>query len=84
MLITVLLKGSVKDESQLEFEGRKANMEMLLATPFWRNITGYMENNKATLLDEQQKWQEFLDESIDPLLQELNVWSSDSAYVNTL
>jgi hypothetical protein len=82
MLLTVPQKLGDKEETPADFEGKTATMKILLETKFWSNITNYMEENQKTALAEQLKWRGLLDESIEPLLQDLSAWSKDSANVS--
>jgi hypothetical protein len=82
VLLTLPQRASEKEESQADFE-RKATMKLLLETNFWRNITGYVEENRKGYATVQLKWQGLLSESIEPLLQRLNAWSVDSANVRS-
>jgi hypothetical protein len=81
LLLAEIPKTGDAEGSQSDVYEKADIMKMLLETNFWRNITAYMEENKKSSLSEQRKWQGFLSESIEPLLQELDVWSKDSANV---
>jgi hypothetical protein len=79
MLLTVQQKLGEKEESQEDFDSKRATMKMLLETKFWRNITNYMEENKKTAMVDSFKWQGFINESINPCFYLANSISDSGA-----